>query len=331
MILRDKYLGGSAWKKNDMSGKDDWIYVLNQDELLEIEKAIESVDVDSVCYEKLKKEDFPLPTLSKKIDELRHELEEGRGFALWRGIPVQEWGVEKSSLVYWVLGLHLGTSVEQNYRGELLGDVKNITSTDPSKNPDSRFYHTHHAAPFHVDGADVVGLLCLRPAKEGGASLLVSSTSIYNEILESSPELIDLMYEPLWFDHRGEKNRKTGKDYWECSIAGWTGEKLSLMYLRNFIESGQRYEGAPQLTAEHTRLLDRIDELAASDELCLSMDFQVGDIQWLNNHVTLHSRTSYEDWDEPEKKRWLRRLWLNFDQRDRFTNTYYFDGIAVEK
>lgn len=331
MILRDKFLGKSAWKKDDILKSDEWVYHLKKSELDEIENAILKLDSNVTSYESITKEDFPLPTLTKKIEELKHQLEYGLGFSLWRGIPVEEWGVDKSSLAYWGLGLHLGTPVEQNHAGQLLGDVRNMTSTDPSKNPDSRFYHTNHAAPFHVDGADVVGLLCLRTAKQGGASLLVSSTSIYNKILEENPELIELMYEPLWFDHRGEKNRKTGKDYWVCSIAGWTGEKLSLMYLRNFIESGQRYPGAPKLTEDHIRLLDRIDELAASEELCLSMDFQEGDIQWLNNHVTFHSRTSYEDWEEADRRRWLRRLWLNFDQRDRFTKNYFFDGIAVDK
>jgi len=196
----------------------------------------------------------------------------------------------------------------------------------------TRFYHTDRAAPFHVDGADVVGLMCVRGAMEGGASLLVSSTSIHNEIVRRRPDLVPLLYEPLWFDHRGEHNAVTGQPYWVTSIAGWTGTKLSIMYLRSFLESAQRYEGAPPLSDAHRELFDLIDALADSPELRLSMDFAPGDVQWLNNHVTLHSRTSFKDWPEAERRRWLLRLWLNFPQaeRDRFTETYGFYGIATE-
>jgi hypothetical protein len=40
------------------------------------------------------------------------------------------------------------------------------------------------------------------------------------------------------------------------------------------------------------------------------MDFQVGDIQLINNATILHARTAYEDHVEPERKRHLVRLWL---------------------
>jgi hypothetical protein len=40
------------------------------------------------------------------------------------------------------------------------------------------------------------------------------------------------------------------------------------------------------------------------------MDFRQGDIQLLNNAVTVHSRTEFEDYPEPERKRHLLRLWL---------------------
>lgn len=78
-----------------------------------------------------------------------------------------------------------------------------------------------------------------------------------------------------------------------------------------------------------TALID--SQLAQSEALCLSMDFQPGDIQWLNNHMTMHSRTEYEDYPEPERRRWLLRLWLNLDQRDRFTDTYGYYGIAPDR
>jgi hypothetical protein len=330
-ILRQPFTGPCAWTQEDMENDTSWRYTLSAEEVDELREAVKAAMAARLPLESIDASHFPLPTLAKRVRKLAQALEEGRGFELWRGLPIDEWTLEERSMAYWGLGRHLGQPVVQNARGESFGHVRDTTGTDPQTNANSRFYHTNAAAPFHVDGADIVGLLCVRTAQSGGASLVVSSISIYNALLRDHPDLIDTLYEPLWFDHRGERNAITGKPYWVTSIAGWVNGKLSVMYLRNFIESAQRYDGAPPLEERHHRLLDLIDGYAHSRELCLSMEFRPGDIQWLNNHVTLHSRTSFTDWEAPDRKRWLMRLWLNQFERDRFTETYGFHGIAVDR
>lgn len=324
------FAGPSAWTRAQMEADLRWQYTLSASEVEELQQAVRHAMASGKPLEHITREDFPLQSLAARVRTLAQELEAGRGFELWRGLPVQAWSIEERAMAYWGLGRHLGTPVVQNARGELFGHVRDSTGTDPQTDANSRFYHTNRAAPFHVDGADIVGLMCVRGAREGGASLVVSSTSIYNALLRDHADLIPLLYEPLWFDHRGERNAVTGQPYWVTSICGWTGSKLSMMFLRNFIESAQRYEGAPKLSDKHLELLSLIEGYAESAELCLSMDFRPGDIQWLNNHVTLHSRTGFTDYEEPERKRWLMRLWLNQFQRDRFVADYGFHGIAVD-
>ena len=330
-ILAATFDHPAAWTRVQMQDNPVWSYTLADAEVTELKKAVQHAMNLGRPLRTIGANDFPLPELTKRLDALRNELEVGRGFELWRGLPVDEWSIDDRARAFWGLGLHLGIPIVQHAAGELLGNVRNTTNTDPATNAGSRFYHTNQAAPFHVDGSDVVGLMCVNSSKEGGASLVVSSCSIYNAIVRKHPDLVPLLYQPLWFDHRGERNAVTGEPYWVTSISGWINGKLSMMYLRNFIESAQRYPGAPKLTEQHYRLFDVIDELASSSELCLSMDFRPGDIQWLNNHTTLHSRTSYTDWDDPERRRWLLRLWLNFSERNRFTEKYGFYGIAVDE
>lgn len=322
--------GPAAWTRRQMDSDRSWIHTLDPAEVADVKRAVVLATASGTPLRELAAHEFPLPVLAPRIAQLVRELDEGRGFELWRGLPVDDWSIEERQLAFWGLGMHLGRPIVQNAAGDLLGSVMNTTGTDPQTNANSRFYHTNAAAPFHVDGADVVGLMCVRSAKEGGASLVVSSTSIVNKIVREHPDLAPLLFEPLWFDHRGERNARTGEPYWVTSICGWSGDKLSMMYLRNFIESGQRYPGAPPLTDAHRRLFDVIDALAGSDELCLSMDFRPGDIQWLNNHTTLHSRTRFDDWPDPAERRWLLRLWLNLGHRDRFTEAYGFYGIASD-
>ena len=316
-MLQQPYTGPSAWTRPQMEADKSWIYTLSPAEVAEIRAAVATALATGKPLESIARADFPLANLAGRLAMLGEELENGRGFEMWRGLPVEDWSLEERSIAYWGLGQYLGDAVVQNARGELFGHVRDTTAgADPQTNANTRFYHTNRAAPFHVDGADIVGLMCVRTAKAGGASLVVSSTSIYNE--------------PLWFDHRGEHNAVTGKPYWVTSICGWTHGKLSMMYLRNFIESAQRYEGAPPLTARHSKLLELIDHYAESPELCLSMAFLPGDIQWLNNHMTLHSRTEFLDWEENERRRWLMRLWLNRRERNRYTDTYGYYGIAPD-
>ncbi|MGB7300133.1 MAG: TauD/TfdA family dioxygenase [Burkholderiaceae bacterium] len=329
-MLMEPFTGAAAWSRGTMAQDENWKTRLTDAEVDELSVAVANLKATGKSLQSIGRCDFPLPLLQDRIAALRVELEDGRGFSLWRGLPVSDWSDDERQIAFWGLGVHVGAPVVQNSKGELLGSVINTTSTDPQANANSRFYHTNRAAPFHVDGADVVGLMCVRNSMSGGASLIVSSASIYNAILRERPDLVPLLYQPLWFDHRGERNARTGEPYWVTSISGWANGKLSMMYLRAFIESGQRYEGAPALTDRHVELFDLIDRLAESEALCLPMDFQPGDIQWLNNHMILHSRTGFEDWPEPERRRWLLRLWLNFEQRERFTDTYGFYGIAAD-
>lgn len=322
--------GPSAWTRREMESDRSWICTLEPSEVADVRQAVRHATALGRPLLELAAQDFPLPVLGPRIARLVRELDHGRGFELWRGMPVDDWTIEERQVAFWGLGMHLGQPVVQNAAGDLLGSVMNTTGTDPQSNADSRFYHTNRAAPFHVDGADVVGLMCVRAAMTGGASLVVSSTSIHDALVREHPDLVPLLFEPLWFDHRGERNAITGAPYWVTSVCGWSGDRLSMMYLRNFIESAQRYPGAPPLGDAHRRLFDAIDRLAASDALCLSMDFRPGDIQWLNNHTMLHSRTGFTDWPDASRRRWLLRLWLNLARRDRFTDTYGFYGIASD-
>ena len=68
----------------------------------------------------------------------------------------------------------------------------------------TRLYTTNRAQPFHTDSADIVGLMCLQPAKVGGSSSIVSSSSIYNKIVDMRSDLACVLMEPMYNDRKGE-------------------------------------------------------------------------------------------------------------------------------
>ncbi|HKY95283.1 MAG TPA: TauD/TfdA family dioxygenase [Kiloniellales bacterium] len=296
------------WYGPELAKSGEWLEALSAAELDELDAAIDRAQDRHADLLTLTQADFPLPTLAPRLAKLAHEIVWGRGFVLLRGLPVADWGRERAAWAYYGLGLHLGDPVPQNAMGHLLGHVKDL-GKDPT-DPQVRIYQTSYRQLFHTDSCDVVGLLCLQPAKEGGRSAIVSSVSIFREIEKRRPELAAVLQQPFTIDRKGEVPAGKASTY-RMAIVHRFGGCLTTIYARDFIEAAQRRPEVPRLTSEQLAALDLMDELANSHDFRLDMDFRPGDMQFLHNHQILHARTAYVDWPEPERRRHLLRLWLS--------------------
>jgi hypothetical protein len=307
--LRDvpEFIGGpAAWYGPEMQSSREWLEVLSESEITEVDAAAErlvSADKDIAA---IQASDFPLPSLAPRLARILDDVLNGRGFVLLRGIPVERWSERKSATAFFGLGAHLGNARMQNAQGHVLGHVQDLglSSTDPNV----RIYQTNERQGYHTDSCDVVGLLCLKTARKGGFSSLVSSVTLYNEMRRRRPDLVRYLFEPIETDRRGEVPQGE-KPYFEIPVFNWHSGLLSAIYQRKYIDSARRFVGTP-LTPEQKETLDLFDRLCDDPELCLSMEFRQGDIQFVHNHTLLHDRTAFEDWPEPEQKRRLLRLWL---------------------
>ncbi len=241
------------------------------------------------------------------LDRLREEVINGRGFVLLRGLPVDNCPIAESATAYWGIGTYFGSARSQNAMGHMLGHVRDLglSSTDPRV----RIYQTTERQNFHTNSCDIVGLLCLKTAKNGGLSSLTSSMSIYNVMAARRPDLLRRLFTPFATDRRGEVPE--GKLPWfDIPVFNDYAGYLSVIYSPHYTRSSQRFPDARRLTAEDLEALEMFDRLAEDPELRLDMEFQPGDMQFVHNHTTLHDRTAFEDWPEPERKRHLLRLWL---------------------
>ena len=120
-----------------------------------------------------------MPNLSQTLKEIQKEVINGRGFALIRGLPVENWSMKQSATAYYGIGMHIGKARSQNAMGHILGHVRDL-GRDAVNDKNARIYQTRERQNFHTDSCDVVSLLCLKTSKTGGASALVSSMTIYN-------------------------------------------------------------------------------------------------------------------------------------------------------
>jgi hypothetical protein len=303
--------GPSAWTGADMRTREaEWTYRLSPAEVSEIEDAVRRVRARGLDLADVTRGDFPLPTLGPVLDRLRHEVLHGRGFVMLRGMPVEGRPIEQSATAYWGVGTYFGAARSQNAKGHLLGHVYDLGLGLSATNPNVRSYATAERQNFHIDRCDIVALLCLRRAKAGGLSAIVSSMALHNAMAERRPDLLERLYQPFAVDRRGEV--PPGKaPFYDAPVFNEHSGLLSVLYSRLHIGSAQRFPEARRLTAEDIEALDMLAALAADPEFRLDIHFTPGDIQFLHNHTILHSRTGYEDWPEAERKRHLLRLWLS--------------------
>jgi len=301
----------AAWTSTSLREDPETFFTLLPEHIDEMRLAVSRVRNMSVPYTSLTKDDFPLPLLSPYITQWIKNLNSGTGVRVIRGVPVKEWNQDEISMFFWSLGLHMGIPGAQNRAGDLLGTIQD-TGAD-HRSPKVRGYLTNSKLGFHCDLADIVGLLCVKTAKQGGTSHMVSTVTIFNEIMKRRPELAPLLFQEHYVDVKGSL------------LVNWLPvipvqhykNKLLTFWHTDLLRTSRTDYGpksAPTLTQAEQDLYDLIDELTADPAYRFSMDFRPGDIQFLSNHVVMHDREAFVDHDDPNEKRKLYRLWLTLDE-----------------
>ncbi|MDG2269541.1 MAG: TauD/TfdA family dioxygenase [Alphaproteobacteria bacterium] len=315
-IIRERITAPDAWVGPDIQKDNRWLHTLTADEIAEIDTALQAVKSARLEIP-FGADAFPIPTFKARLDELISRVTDGLGVILIRGIPRERYTNDECGLIYWGLGVHMGRPVSQNSRGHLLGNV-----TDEGKtldDPDARGYQTKNRLDFHCDQlpVDLLGLFCLRTAKSGGTSYLVSAPAVHNVLLDERPDLLDVLYAPFHVDWRGDHPDGEQPWYDVPMLTAHDGRIAARVTNRSFMESVSRYGEELTLSEAQREALDVFQEISNREELRLKMDFQEGDMQFINNHSILHARQAYEDHDEPDRKRRLLRMWIGMTDHRR--------------
>ncbi|MEC9154326.1 MAG: TauD/TfdA family dioxygenase [Pseudomonadota bacterium] len=314
-----KIEGTCDWTVSDIEANPKWRFRLSDRDIAEIERADASLQARGIDWHQMKREDFPLEGLVDKLALIQIELEDGCGMARLSNLPVEQF-TGRLRHIWYGIGLHLGTPVTQDYRGMTMRDIEDkkedtdalldhrLTTRDgkPFKSSKARTL-SNGALRFHTDRCDVVGLLCVHPAKSGGISKIASSVHIHNAMLERRPDLAALLYKPY---HRSRQGEEFGgeKMTYPLPVFGQRDGRFTSHYSRTYVEAAEEIEPRNKLTALQIEALDLLAEMAT--EFSISFHFRPGDMQFLNNHVIYHARTAYQDDDGP-RKRLLHRLWLS--------------------
>jgi hypothetical protein len=300
-------LGPGEWLGAQIRDSDAWKIPLEQEHRQEVLTAVHAVQQAGLSLEVIARDAFPLPTLGPVLRRVREELVDGRGFVLLQGVPVDRMSERQCEIAALGLGCHVGGIVAQRPGPAPLMHVRD-TGADPSQ-AQTRSYQHNGRLGYHSDPSDVVALLCVRPAKSGGLSAVISSVAVHNEVVHTRPDLAEVLYQPWWHDRR----TGDGPDSFYTKPLCTLGEdgRVSFSYGPDYLRSAQRGACVPPFAPAQREAMDLLDRLTNDPRFALTMDLRQGDLQLLNNHVVLHGRTAYRDHPEPRRRRHLLRLWLS--------------------
>jgi hypothetical protein len=298
----------AEWRHDDVADPATWTEALGGAEIEELDAALRHAQAISSDLLDIGKEDFPLPHLGSRLAAIARDLIEGRGFVLIRGLPRERYGNDEMCLLYWGIGAHLGRPWPQNKRGHVLGDV-----TDQGRSADDPRARGNEiggiAFPYHSDGSDLVGLMCLQTAREGGTSTVCNAVAIHNDLVRRHPDLAAELYRPQPYDFRGEEPPGGAPWYAIPVFTDWAG-RLFVRYIRPYILASQRHPEAPRIDPRAEEAMQLLDHMTTDPAYNVFMDFEPGDMQFVNNYHVLHARTAYVDEPTTGRIRHLKRLWL---------------------
>ncbi len=284
-----------SWKGKEISGQPDWQIDLTENHIKEINELISGNGQKN-------------SSITQLFADARETLENGPGVVLIRNCPVHDLNEGEAKKLFSILASLIGTLVSQSSEGELIFSVRD--SGYKEDDPRSRGPNTRKKLSFHSDRCDVIGFLCLKQAMSGGENQIVSSIAIHNHLVENEPELIKYLYEPFYYRRH---NVDTGNELPYCRqpIFSVTEGKFACNLLRVLIDRAYAMPELPDMSEEQKRALDAIEETASLTEMHFNFRQRPGDILFLNNWTTLHRRSEFIDFPDPEKKRHILRAWIS--------------------
>jgi alpha-ketoglutarate-dependent taurine dioxygenase len=297
----------AAWLANDLRADPSWIHELDDTARRDLVAAIRHTYAPERPLLDYRRGEFDLGAAWRTISAALKQVRDGTGFAVLRGMPRAGLTAAEFELLTWAIGLHTGVARPQGKASQYVSAVRDAGVTYRSGK--GRGYSSNAELDFHTDSADVVLLTCYNVARSGGQSLVSSSVAAHDILAAERPDLAEQLHLPFHFSRQQEQAPDEPLFYANPVF----DEKDGLLFSkwnRNRLTSAQAMEGVPPLTAQQREAIDRLDEILRRPEVMFGIYLQPGDMQILNNHVTLHSRTEFEDYEEPDRRRCLFRLWL---------------------
>src|SRR5215204_2095724 len=291
-----------GWLGRDLDRKSLY-WELTSAHLAAIDELMARIEATGLRFHEIRREHFSHPALDADLAAVLQRIKTGPGLLIMRGFPVDRYDPERMQAVYWGIGTHFGRGCSQSADGDYLGHVTNVEKA-------SRGYTTDRELHLHTDSAEIVGLLCVRDAREGGLSIYASSLKVHEIVEREHPQYLTVLARGFRCDRRGEEAPDdTPVTPYHVPVFSTKDGVLTTRYVRGVIDRGAERLGDP-LTALEKEALACFEEVAQRDDVRFEVMLRPGEASFIDNYEILHARTGFVDRDEPGKKRLLYRLWL---------------------
>lgn len=321
------HASSAGWTAAELDADRRWIHALDDRARGDLLEAIKNARTPGKPLLEYRREDFDLGSARLTIDAAFDEVKRGRGIALLRGLPREGLDEEGFRLLTWAVGLHAGVARPQGKASHYLSEVRDAGTQ--YRTGTGRGYSSNAELDFHTDSADIVVLTCYNKARSGGMSITTSSLAAYERMKREHPDLIEWLHRPVHFSRQGEEAPDEAPSYPHPIFDEAEGKRFS-KWNWNRVSSAQKLDGVPRISPEHWEALKTFDALVRRADLAHTMWLEPGDMQIINSHVTLHSRTEFVDHEDAAKKRLLFRLWIAPPDGDRLPESWRVLYRAVE-
>jgi hypothetical protein len=302
MVMNTK----AKWNAKELESDTSWLYQLGPVERQALREAVRSAPQREHLLD-YEKSDFNIGSVAAVLEEALAQVKQGRGVAMIRGLPREDVSEKEFELITWAIGLHAGVARPQGTETRYLSPVRNVGTVYRSGR--GRGYSSNAELDYHTDSADLVFLSCYNRAASGGMSLTTSTLAAYEQMERKHGELLPWLVEPLHFSRQGEEAPDEGPTCHQPVYAAANGE-LFCRWNWNRVNTAQQLPSVPKLSPLHLEALKCYDGIVRQDELVHDFWMEPGDLQIINSHRTLHSRTEFTDGQDAARKRLMFRLWI---------------------
>lgn len=299
-----KLQGPEVWNSAEIGQSARWRFELEPAIAAQMAAAARAATAACPTPEEVDRTHFDIPQADGLCDRIHDELENGVGFAVIAGLPFDALTYDEKLALTLGLSDHVGKGVPQNYELQRIVDVHDEGIEYSHR---SRGYRSNKHLPFHTDGAHLFSLTCLGVGAEGGETIIASASAVYNRIAAEHPEALDILCRGFYHHRRGQHDPSAAPLSTErVPVFAFHNDLLHCCYNRNPIEWAEK-EGVT-LSSEEVAALDTLDGILADDDMQLKLNLRPGECAFVNNYITMHSRTEYVD--DADHHRHMLRVWM---------------------
>lgn len=310
-ILDHAVQGKKAWVRADIR-HEDWFFELTPECLAELRGILPELRRERNPVDRIDPSRYALPACRALMKRVQSALDDGVRFAVVDRLPMDELSDDEAEALYWILSSFVARPVNQKLTGTLIYKVHDTgrkavpgSGVRPDQTNMDQFFHNDNS--YNTTPPEYVGLLCVRPAKSGGVSHVISFYTINNALLRRHKDVIPRLYRPFWFD-RQKENRPDEPDVMSAPVFVYDGRLRARLSLHQ-IRGGYTLRNEP-VDAEGIAAIDALKQVFADESLTFDFVMERGQMQYVNNRELCHRRTEFQDFEEAGEKRLLMRLWL---------------------